>query len=586
MRKRILMTNQRMNNMQHKKFIQKWLIAVFFCGLFYLPGLAQKKRDTSVVVRENYIVRIVPDPQKYNETHQIIDSGMTKMDIRYELNSRKIHTVYEIDPIKAASIKNEALSKLYNGYAKAGFGTYNTPYAEVFYNNLRSKKFGTGIHYKHLSSSGQIADVAYSGFNNNELNLYGKYFIKKSTISGNIDYRRNGMHYYGVNKNPLDTSTFNKYDLNREAIRQYYQLIRVGAAWGDNYPVDSQAIKYKGSINYYNYTDRFESSENGFNLGGQVAFHYKTYSFDIATRLDYFGNLADSVSSSMTLFNLNPSINFRQEKWRLKAGLNTWITADSANGFRIVPQIDFDFHIYKNIIIFNAGTDSRLWRNSWRALTEENPFLISNVPLDNTWAPFRWYAGLRGALGARLAFGVKASYVQLTNQVFFVNSVDTAGLNLNKLTTVYLSPSLVQVDGELNWRSSDRLWLMSRVTYLGYTMDDQSQKPWHTPALRLSFSGKYSLRDKIIITPTILYLGPQYSREYKVITDAAGNKSTEMYARKLQGITDINLGGEYRYNNVLGMFIQLNNILNVRYQRYRDYPTQRFNLLAGISYSF
>jgi hypothetical protein len=568
----------------HRSTKKPFLLPLAAAILLFNPAaFSQKKRDTSVVVRDQFIVKIAPDPQKYHETPQISDTGSTKMDIRYDLNSRKVYTVYEIDPIKAAAIKNEPLSKLYKGYAKAGFGTYNTPYAELFYNNLRSKKFGSGVRYKHLSSSGQIADVGYAGFNHNELNLFGKYFLRKSTITGNIDYRRHMMHYYGFNTNPLDT-VFKNYDLNREAIRQHYQLVRVNAGFSDNYPVDSQAIKYKGALNYYNYTDRYESSENGLNLAGQVAFHYKSYAFDVKTKLDYFGNQAGNNSSSMTIFNLNPAINFRQEKWRLRAGLNTWFSSDSANGFRLVPEVDFDFHIYKDMIILNAGTDSRLWRNSWRNLSEENPFLASNVPLANTWAPFRWYAGLRGALGAKFAFGVKASYVQLSNQVFFVN--DTSSNNLNKLTTEYLNPSLLQVDGEITWRSSDRLWLMARTTYLGYTMDEENQKPWHTPALRLSFSGKYSLRDKIIVTPTILYLGKQFSREFTYSTDSLGNTVPQVYARKLGGITDINLGIEYKYNKVLGMFLQLNNILNVRYQRYRDYPTQRFNLLAGIGYSF
>ncbi|MBX7202998.1 MAG: hypothetical protein K1X77_07990 [Bacteroidia bacterium] len=559
------------------------LFSLLMCAFASTEAYAQKRKDTSVVVRDNYIVRIAPDPQKFNESPQIADTGSTKMDIRYDLNSRKIHTAYEIDPIKAASVKNEPLAKLYRGYAKAGFGTYNTPYAELFYNNLRSKKYGAGVHFKHLSSTGQIADVGYSGFNNNQLGLYGKYFIRKSTLSGNIDYQRNGLHYYGFNTNPLDTLLKN-YDLNREAIKQHYQLIGVSAGFSDNYPLDSQATKYKGQIKYYNYSDKYESVENNFNLNGKVSFYLKSYAFDIKTALDYYSNTAGKTSSSMTIFNLHPSINFNQERWRLNAGLNTWISGDSSNAFRIVPEVDFDFHIYKDMIILNAGTDSRLYRNSWKNITVSNPFLISQVPLANTWAPMRWYAGLRGSLGARLAFGVKASYVQLTNQVFFVN--DTSSGNLNKLTTEYLNPSLVQVDGEISWRNSDRLWLIAKTTYMGYTMDEANQKPWHTPALRLSFSGKYSLRDKIVVTPTILYLGHQFSREFSYQTDSTGKVTPSMYSRKLGGITDINLGIEYKYNKVLGMFVQLNNILNVRYQRFRDYPTQRFNLLAGIGYSF
>ncbi len=48
----------------------------------------------------------------------------------------------------------------------------------------------------------------------------------------------------------------------------------------------------------------------------------------------------------------------------------------------------------------------------------------------------------------------------------------------------------------------------------------------------------------------------------------------------------MNLGAEYRYTKLLGMFVQLNNIFNVRYERFKNYPTQRFNVMAGVSYTF
>jgi outer membrane receptor protein involved in Fe transport len=54
---------------------------------------------------------------------------------------------------------------------------------------------------------------------------------------------------------------------------------------------------------------------------------------------------------------------------------------------------------------------------------------------------------------------------------------------------------------------------------------------------------------------------------------------------ELQGIADINLGLEYRYNKILSGFLRLNNIGNTRYYKWNNYPVQGFSVMAGFTYS-
>jgi len=562
-------------NQKEKKMNKVILFLFLIVGALTLN--AQPGRDNNVIIQAPYQAKVA-DSQKFLEQPAITDTSTGRMKIDYELNSRRINTVYEVDPIKAASVKGEPLSKLYRGYVKGGFGNYNTPYAELYYNNLRSKKYSNGVHYRHLSSGGQINDVGYSGFSQNELNLFGKSFIKKSTISGGIDYKRNVVHYYGFNTNPLDP-IWENYGLERQDIKQRYQLINLDASLTDNFPVDSRATKYRADLKYYNYSDLYNVQENLFRAAGDVSFYYKTNDFNVRGGLDYYKNQDSASSSGLTIFNLQPRVNVQQNKWRLKAGINNYITSDKNYSFLIAPEFDFDLHIYRNVIILNVGTDSRFRRNSYKNLTEENPFLINSVPLQNTWSPFRFFAGLRGNLSSRMSFNVKASFVKVQGQYFFVN--DTSLGNWNKLNVVYDNASLTEVNGEITWQKNEKLRIIAKADYFGYTPDSEL-KAWHTPSLRLSFTGKYNLADKIWINATILGINRQYAREFGI--DSMGNEVVT--AKELKGIADVNLGAEYRYTKLLGMFVQFNNIFNVRYQRYNNYPTQRFNLLAGVSYSF
>jgi hypothetical protein len=560
------------------KFLQ---IILLICplALFAQPG-----KNNDVVVTGGYTPKLV-EAQKINEQPSISDTTVSRFPIKYELNSRRVTTVYEVDPIKAANVKGEPLTKLYRGYVKGGFGSYMTPYSEVFYNSIRSKKYSTGVHYKHLSSSGQIDDVGYSGFSNNELNLFGKSFIKKTTLSGGIDYRRNVVHYYGIDKDKAyfqsqSNNDYWLYNLNRDFIKQRYQLVNINASFSDNYPVDSHATKYKVDLNYYNYSDKFKAQENAFKAAGDVSFYFKTYDFNVKGGLDIYKNQNAVGSSNMTIFNLRPQITFSQPNWRLKAAINMYATSDSSYGFKLIPEVDFDLHLYENIIILNAGTDSRLKRITYKTLTENNPWLISDILPVNTWSPFRLYAGLRGSVSSKMAFNVRASFTpSIENQVFFVN--DTNLGNLNKLTYVTDNPSLFEVNGEVTWQLHEKIRFIAKADFLGYTRDNEV-KAWHTPTLRMSYGGKYNLRDKIWINLALLTYNKQYYRDFIY----GESKVAQPISEKLKGIADMNLGAEYRYTKLLGMFVQLNNIFNVRYERYKNYPMQRFNVMAGVSYTF
>ncbi len=563
------------------KFILSF-VAPLIClvGLFNKSLWAQPGKSNDVVVIGDFTPKLA-DAEKIQETPLVDDSSSTQFKIDYELQSRKVPTAFEIDPIKAAKVKGEPLNKIYQGYVKGGFGSYMTPFGELYYGSERNKYYMSGLRLRHFSSSGQIANVGYSGFSNNEINLFGKSIRKKVVFGGNLDYRRDVVHYYGFRTNPIDTSLWLDYGLEKSDIRQRYQLVGINGSISDNYPVDTHATKYRVDLKYHNYMDAFDTQENRFLANGDVSFYYRLYSFNIKSSLDVYKNQNINWSDNFTLFNLRPSILFKQYNWRLRAGLNMYASSDTSNGFRFAPEVDFDLHLFDDILVLNLGTDSRLNRFSYRMLTEENPWLRSDVLPLNTWNPFRLYGGLRGAFSSKLAFNVQVSYTpQIENQFFFVD--DTSAGNWNKLTYVTDNVSLFELHGEVTWQNHEKLKVIARADYLGYTTDSQ-EKAWYVPSLRLSLSGKYNLQEKIGLELTLLTRNRQFYRDF-ITDDVTGIQSP--VSRQLKGIADLNIGAEYRYTKRLSMFLRMQNMLNVRYKRYLNYPTQRFMVLGGLSYLF
>jgi outer membrane receptor protein involved in Fe transport len=102
------------------------------------------------------------------------------------------------------------------------------------------------------------------------------------------------------------------------------------------------------------------------------------------------------------------------------------------------------------------------------------------------------------------------------------------------------------------------------------------------PNVEITLTAQYSLRDKIIAKADIFYLGERYAQK----SYFPKKPYIEPFAVRLPAIYDFNLGFEYRYTHRLSAFINFNNITSYRYQRWYQYPTQRINILGGLTYSF
>ena len=74
-------------------------------------------------------------------------------------------------------------------------------------------------------------------------------------------------------------------------------------------------------------------------------------------------------------------------------------------------------------------------------------------------------------------------------------------------------------------------------------------------------------------------VGQQYALDFDNATATFSDK-------KMDGTFDLNLMGEYLVIDNLTAFLRLNNLLNNKYEVWNNYPTQGFNAMAGITFSF
>ncbi|PZR20917.1 MAG: hypothetical protein DI538_29970, partial [Azospira oryzae] len=206
------------HNKRRKKQLE-WLLILLLVLVYAVAAVAQTPgTDLNYSVPSNFEPTI-KDAVKFSDLPEIKDTVKRIDNIRYGITSTPIFPKYEVQPITPAKLQNEPLPKLYHALIKAGYGPlYNMPYGELWIANTRSRESNFGAHLKHFSSNAKLKDVGYSGFSDNIVNVYARQFYKKHTLSGDFNYSRNVMHYYGYDPviNNLDDKTYT---------RQRYQLL-------------------------------------------------------------------------------------------------------------------------------------------------------------------------------------------------------------------------------------------------------------------------------------------------------------------------------------------------------------------------
>ncbi len=550
-----------------------WHLSPFFgAGGGTGGAFAQTNLDSMIIISVGEYKPTIIDANKINDNLTITDSTQKLPVSVYGINSKKINTGFDVVPIQAAQMVGEPLVKLYNALVKLGMGTYTTPYGELWFNNLRSKEAVYGFRLKHLSSSATLKDYGFAGFSDNEISLNSKKFLKEHSLIGNFDYARNVVHFYGYN--PAINN------IEEGSTHQRFNFISGNAQLVSHY-TDKKRYHHDVKLSYYNIADNYNASENNIKATGMLQTAINKEVLKVNAAVDYYNykNKTDTVNN--TIITLNPNFVARDDKYHASIGFTAVMDIFVQSKFYFYPNVDLSYNVIDDIIIPYAGLTGGIQKNSFRTFTNNNPFVLSELSMVNSNKKYELYGGIKGTLSSTTAFNARASYSEVNNMVLFVN--DTKEILQNKFDVIYDDASILNIRGEVFYQQQERLRISLRGEYFNYKMKTEL-RAWYKPQVELTLSANYNLRDKITVKVDLFYIDKQFAKTF--VSDTTSITGKKVVAKELAGIFDANIGLEYRYNKKLGFFLNVNNIANVRYLRWMNYPTQRFNLMGGLSYSF
>ncbi len=496
----------------------------------------------------------------------------------YLVSDRKLELNSDIQKLQAQKVADELKAELANNYVKGGFGNLGTTLAEAYIGMGQDPALQAGAFFRHFGQQGKLNK---QNENKQQLSVFGRSIGERGTLNGKINYQRHGLYFYGIDEaNPT---------LNPDPERQVFNFFELEGEAISKFTPDPDAFSYAAKVNGYFFNDRFSASEKALTLTGYLNKRISSFNLGLATSAE-FGNTKDlNTSVSNNLLRLNPYIKLQAGGVKIIAGANITQEFGATSSTRIFPTVTADFTLIPDFLQLFGEIKGDVNRNTLKDLTDENPFLNSNIFIKNSVEKLSISGGIKGTGGP--GFGYKARFYskEITDMPLFVNSFGS----FNKFDVIYDfgKTKILGLEGELTVQVSDNLKWTGRLNMEDYKAGAEKES-YFKPQLRLSSNFMFTLNKKLTFDAAVMI---QDDSKAKVFTSNPLNLDgtyppvpdfTKENVVNVKGFVDLGVGANYKINNKFAAFAKANNILNTNYSKFLYYRLNGFNIFGGLTYSF
>lgn len=542
-----------------------YLSPLFVWLSFFSPVLFAQSREgeienQQVIIEKNKKIEL-PEAQRDFEKITIQKKTVETSKQEYPYNDYSLPLPLIDAKLKILTIKEEPLPKLYANYLKGGLGNYATSYAEGYFYNKRSDKYALGLNVRYFSSL--KGPQKNSGLTDAHALLYGQYYLEKTTIESEIGYYRTGRYFYGYDQSK---------EINKEDIKQVFNnfVWNIGLKNNDT----TATFNYYGNVELSHIYDHYSAKETEGLIRYGTRMKVDESSSTGAKGLISVAGRSDGSSFIRNLVALQPYYKKQFDQLTLTGGINFAYENDTVfakKNFHLYPSVKAEYVVVPGTLTAFGGFDGNMERNTYRSIVKENPWMGPRFALSHTNKLLELNIGAQGNVLSKVTYLVSASYLNFKNLPFIVNNPADS----SRFILMYDSDNvqIMKYKVDLTYNIDKRLLAGANLTYQTYNTHSLGDH-WHMPKMQTNYYISYFYREKIVFNVSSYILSG---------IPALKPDGTDL---KLPTIVDLNAKIDYLFSKKFSAFLEVNNILSNKYQRYLYYPQKSINLLLGATFSF
>jgi hypothetical protein len=549
--------------------VPKYSILFFTVCFFANHSFGQiAQRDTAkkqqVVEITSEYKPVLRNAVKINFSATNLTADTSKAKLQYDIPTQNLFYTYLPLPVKPLALQlDTALDLGTRNFIKLGFGNYSTPYAKGGFSFGDGKKSLINVYGDYISSSNSA--IKYQDYSQFNAKATASYFTPKNELYGSAGISQNTYNLYGY-----DHTIYTDY--TQDSVRQRFSDLKLMGGIRNLKSTES-GIKYDPNLKIDLFSLQNKLTENSLILNAPAE---KTFDNDFtikvaakvdATTFSTTGLLVNVTNAHNNVYQLAPSVELSGERFALHAGIApTWDNSQLS----ILPDIYAEFPIKNKVFEVQAGWVGQILKNTYQNLTNINPYLLPITSQLNT-REMEFYAGIKATVGKHFNFNAKASLITYHNLPLLVNdTTDYKSFVVRNETKA----NDFRVHADFSYINQDKFTLTSGFTINGYTGLQDNSHAWGMIPIELNASLRWWAYKSLLIKGDLnAFGGAPYLLKNNV-------------SNTLSGGSDLSIGAEFVINKKFSAWLDFNNLLNNKYQRWYNYPVYGLNALIGVIYKF
>lgn len=493
-----------------------------------------------------------------------LQADTSRPSLNYTIPSQNLFYAYQ--PISLRPLALAQDTNLYLGgrnFVKAGFGTYSTPYLAAGFSLGDGKKSLVNIYADYIGSKGK--DIEFQDYSMLNVKATGSAFTPKNEIYASAALSRRDYNLYGY-----DHSAFT---YTKDDIRQQLQDITISAGVR-NIVNNDLRINYNPSAQVSFFSNKDQLNETTISINAPVE---KKIGDELTIMAEFKGEFAnystqnfipDNIKLTNNLIRLSPAVEYKTKLVKIHGGISpVWNNGE----FEWLPDVYAEAQLQENVFMLQGGWVGRFIQNTYRNLSAVNPYILPISEYNNT-KEVEYYGGIKASLGKHFNFNAKAGLVRYSDLPLFINdtATDEKGFVVSNESRI----NNFRIHGDLSYINQDKFTITAGLTLNGYTGMKDNDKAWHTIPMEFTSSLRWWAFERFLLKGDFYFFNGG-----KYLTKSNGS-------RNLNGGTDLSAGAEYKINKQFSAWMNINNILNDKYERWHNYRVYGLNLTGGILIHF
>jgi hypothetical protein len=486
----------------------------------------------------------------------------SKVAMQYLIPSQNISFGYQavaVTPL--AYVPDSVILSRRNHFIKVGLGNLNTILAEAGFNLGDGVKNNTyiGGGYKKMKGplfAQEFTDINFSINSAHQIGDAHDLSVKFTTASTT-------RYAYGFKPTTIQYTKDNILNKYNSAGITVHLANKTDAFFG---------IHYTPTISFDYLQSGVDEREFETSIAAPVSKNLGTdFKISLQPTASFSNTILPTIPSNITivnnLFSMPSTFSWITNKFQVHLGAAPTVN----NGtYAVLPQVSGVAILPNNGLRIELGWSGHFEKNNLRSLAAINPWVRIPNNFSNTKITEQ-FLGVKLPVGDHFTYGAKLSLLEYENQALFVNAF-TDG----RLFKVLFEPTLraVQLQANVSYTLQDKLNILGGITYKNFSGLTVQKEAFGLLPLEFNGSLHWKFSNKISLTSTLY------------AWDGAQAMDAQMAIKKLPAAADFSLGATFTVVKSAKFWLQLNNLLDNRYQRWNQYEVFGRNVVAGFVYSF